>query len=204
MLLSDDPPFLFFAMNKTGSTSVETALRPYDRRWARQWLRLRYEHRHPDVIFKHARPSDVRDLLGPARWEAYFTFCFVRNPFERLVSLYHYHRQRRPDRHPLATAVDFERWLELGGSGSARRSLADFVTAPDGTQVVDFVGRFETLEDDFAEVCRCLGITAALPRSNTSSHRHYSSYYTDTARRIVEERFGRDLERFDYAFESVG
>lgn len=200
MLYSTEPPFLFFAMNKTGSTSVQAALAPYDRRVRRHALRLRYERAHDVPIFKHARPEDVRAIVGPRVWDRSYTFCFVRNPFDRLVSLYHYHRQKRSDSHPLASELDFEEWLAAGGSGSASRTLVDFVSDADGRQVVDFVGRFEDIDADFAHVCGELGIDASLPQVNASKHRHWSTYYTDRAVRIVEERFAEDLERFDYAF----
>lgn len=188
-------------MNKTGSTAIEHALADHDDRWARQLLRFRYSLGRPEVIFKHARPSDIRDIVGERLWDATFTFCFVRNPFDRLVSLYHYHQQRRADRHPLASALPFEEWLAAGGSGSAARSQVAFVTDDAGRQVVDYVGRFEHLEADFATVCDRIGIAARLDRVNSSAHRHWSTYYTPRARAIVEERFAEDLRHFGYGFE---
>lgn len=200
MLLSDDPPFLFFAMNKTGSTSIEEVLRPYDRWVHRNVLRARYYLRPRDAIFRHAAPVDVRDLVARRRWERSFTFCFVRNPFDRLVSIYHFHRQGGQKRHPLASEVGFEEWLERGGTGSAGRSQAAFVSDRNGSCVLDFVGRFESIERDVERVLDTLGIEGHLPRRNPSQHRHYTEYYSDRARAIVERRFRDDLERFGYAF----
>ncbi len=40
-----------------------------------------------------------------------------------------------------------------------------------------------------------------LPKKNVTVHDHYSTYYTDNARALIEQRLGADLERFGYRFE---
>jgi hypothetical protein len=72
----------------------------------------------------------------------------------------------------------------------------------DGRVLVDFVGRFERLEADFAEVCRRLGRTAELPHLKKSSEGSGSrALYDRESAAIVEEVFAEDLERFGYRFE---
>ncbi len=66
----------------------------------------------------------------------------------------------------------------------------------------DFVGRFETLESDFARVCAGLGIRAALPRKNTSEHGTYAGYYDAWGRDFVARRYADDIDQFGYAFEA--
>ena len=201
MVVSHSKKFLFFAFNKTGSSSIEGALRPYESTAAHNWLRLRYTLEHNPVIFKHVRPLEIQRLMNRSKWDAYFKFCFVRNPFERLVSLYSYHRQGVPETHPLATKLTFEDWISAGGSGSAQRLMSEFVCDDAGKVIVDFIGRYEDLQSSFQTVCDRLDIEDRLPHLNRSRHAHYSTYYTDRARREVEQRFARDLEMFDYSFE---
>jgi len=74
------------------------------------------------------------------------------------------------------------------------------VTGDGGEVIVDFVGRYERLQADLDEVGGRLGIPAALPHLNRSSHRDYREYYTDETRDIVAARFARDLAQFDYRF----
>lgn len=88
-----------------------------------------------------------------------------------------------------------------GGSGSTVRLMSEFICDEEGREIFDFVGRFETLDADFAAVCERLGLSARLPHNNVSAHRHYSVYYSDAARVAVEEMLGADLERFGYRFE---
>jgi len=201
MLISTRPPFVFCAFNKTGSTSIESALEPYNSKWRRWLLRRRYARLGQPVVFKHARPLVFRSLLGEKTWDRSFTFCFVRNPFARVVSEYYYQRQTIPDIHPLASQVGFEEWILAGGAGSFRRLMSEFVCDDEGRQILDFVGRFENLAEDFAEVCRRLGVNVSLPCLNPTRHAHYSEYYSDVARAEVERRFGPDLEMFGYSFE---
>ena len=40
-----------------------------------------------------------------------------------------------------------------------------------------------------------------LPHVNRSSHRHYSSFYSEPTRQLVAERHARDIETFGYTFE---
>jgi chondroitin 4-sulfotransferase 11 len=80
----------------------------------------------------------------------------------------------------------------------------DYISDRSGNLLVDFVGRFETFQNDLLEVSNRLGIDLkSVPHDNRSPHRHYSSHYTPETRRIVGERFKRDIEYFDYEFEDI-
>ena len=84
-----------------------------------------------------------------------------------------------------------------GGSGAGARKAR-----------VDFVGRYENLEQDFAEVARRIGLPSSLvlPRLQAvsrpaGSRDSYRAYYTEETRRVVGDRFGNDVELFQYRFE---
>jgi hypothetical protein len=77
----------------------------------------------------------------------------------------------------------------------------DYLTDENGNLLVDFIGRFESVEDDF----RRMSERAKLPeiqlqKINVTSHRDYRKYYTPASREIVEQRYKRDLEYFGYEF----
>ena len=69
-----------------------------------------------------------------------------------------------------------------------------------GEVLVDFVGRFESLADDFAAVCAELGTRAPLPHLKPSSRGAYQDYFTDETRGIVGSYYAEDVERFGYTF----
>jgi hypothetical protein len=70
---------------------------------------------------------------------------------------------------------------------------------------VDFVGRFESLEDDLKHALRQVGLSfdQALPRAKTTfrkSSKPYRDYYDDDTREIVGDWYTREIEFLDYAF----
>jgi hypothetical protein len=69
-----------------------------------------------------------------------------------------------------------------------------------GVELLDFVGRYERMEEDFASACRRIGIGVALPHVNRTEHAHYRDYYTAETKSIVSSAFARDIEQFGCAF----
>jgi hypothetical protein len=67
--------------------------------------------------------------------------------------------------------------------------------------IVDYVGRYETLEADFDEIMGHLGLDLHLPHLNTTGHRDYRSYFSDETRERVAELWAIDVENFGYSFD---
>jgi hypothetical protein len=74
----------------------------------------------------------------------------------------------------------------------------------DGKVIVDYVGHYETLESDFAEIVRHLGTDVRLPHLNSTGHRDYRSYYSDETRERVGDLWAIDVENFGYSFDLAG
>ena len=71
----------------------------------------------------------------------------------------------------------------------------------EGKLLVDFVGRFETLDRDYAKICARLGLPATkLPHYRKSAHRDYTHYYDERARDIIAARYRNDIAAFGYEF----
>lgn len=130
------------------------------------------------------------DQLGH-EFNSYFVFGFVRNPWDRIVSIYHGRQQRLHDRLPpfdvfvrKINAAPQAYWFKHNGKIRAH-----------------FIGRFEHLERDFNQVCRATGIgEVPLPHMNKSIHRHYKDYYTPELQSIVSQKYHEDIETFGYTF----
>jgi len=153
----------------------------------------------------------------------YFKFTIVRNPWDKVVSFYHYHKKRKWELFPwtLDNEPDFNTFIQRlfvddggalavdvfrGRSGESTHHLRlsnslDWISDEDGNVLVDFIGRVENLQLDFNEICDRIGIKRRqLSHVNRSPHKPYHEYYNDISKDIVAERFQKDIDFFDYRF----
>ena len=156
-----------------------------------------------------------------SEYDTVFKFAFVRHPWDRLVSWYSMimasandpkHRQVLENRlwqYVLANATSFEEFLhnctatidDVDGKKSLLFNQLDYITDATESVIVDFVGRYETLEDDAARLFSEIGVPPrALPRLNESARADYRSYHTAETKRLIATRFARDIDAFGYRF----
>jgi hypothetical protein len=84
---------------------------------------------------------------------------------------------------------------------------SDYVIDLHGTVCVDFIGRYEQLERDFASVCERIGFAAVrLPHRRRASDRErdYRRYYDDATQELVGRHFAADIEMLGYGFDPPG
>jgi hypothetical protein len=150
-----------------------------------------------------ARSKKRRMAIGRRKFETYFKFGFVRNPWDRVVSLYE--RTEPLQMKDKMTFEEFVDWIEFSSStcihSSPHRYQLDWFVDGSGTLLTDFIGRFETLESDWTKVAQRLGLTEALPhkRANPRS-RPYTDYYTARTREVIASKFKVDIDYFGYEF----
>jgi sulfotransferase famil protein len=212
MLISFSHKFLFVHVWKVAGTSIRESLRPFahDPRStpANKILRaLRLPWTWPTLKSKvfdpHIPARGLRDQLPRGVFQGFFKFGFVRNPWELLISRYHYIVQN--PRHPLHTFVKslgFPAYLEWLAQHD-KRQQKDFLVDEHGQLLVNFVGRFERIDADFREICQRLGICAPLKSLNNSRHDDYRTYYDRRAIQLVADSFRDDIERFEYTFDQA-
>lgn len=226
MILSYTHKFIFFCNGKTGSTSVESALSPYQEGEA-------YDlSSHGLFGKKHVPPGFVKAYMPAETWNTCFKFVFVRNPWDWVVSNWKYNfevqpQQRREarslaerlrdygrgrreiyrvDYRDVLSVEDIEKlylYLKAVKVTPAEVSACQYpyVYDADGHQLVDFVGRFESLEEDFGTVSRQLSLNLSLPKLNTSARGQYRKYFTESSRDAVAELWAEDIELFGYKFD---
>jgi hypothetical protein len=204
--------FIFVHIPKCAGSSVRKAFRNAGVQLDLEGLALP-EHRIRYGITEnwlhHMPASELKRVLPEQFWAQSFKFAFVRNPWDRLVSKYHFNRrmrsinpqfsQRRPEwTAALDQSSNFDEWIRLGIDYV--RPMMGFVIDEKGHLLVDFVGRHENLQHDFGHICQRLGIHAALPHEMKSEHKHYRDYYTTETREIVQRQFAKEIDFFKYAF----
>ena len=198
------------------------------------------------VFFSDALGFQIYDVKSPhknnflkikkedvlSKYSNYFKFCFVRNPWDRLVSCYLNRAKffkENQDRFGKDIYEGLLNYRNLWGGyrfksdmsfpdfvreiGKIPDELSDphfrsqhaFITDKKGKMLVDFTGKFENLEKDLEKICSKIGIKdAVLPHLKKSSLRsHYSGYYTEKEIETVRKRYKKDIEAFGYKFENV-
>ena len=207
MLISYHKKFLFVHIFKTAGTSITDSLarfcyRPDSTRpsnwmafFSTNWTKI---HRKP--IKKHATATEIRDSLDREIFNSVFKFTFVRNPWDWQVSLYHYILEN-PENH------GYEETMKMGSFRNfvfSREKLSFTQTSclvdESGNLLVDFVGKFENLDQDFQSICRKVGIAACLPHINKTKRTRYQGYYDAETRDLTARLYAEDIERFGYTF----
>jgi hypothetical protein len=214
MLISHRHRFIFIHVDKAAGSSLQDALAPFADNGAvsrvRKRLMLlgpvnRISGLHRFVQFsQHAAAEEVRRCLPAAQYSAYFKFGFVRNPWDRLVSRYHYLKRNTSHRHSrLVNAMsgfpEYVRW-EMDRNMRLTHQHA-YLCDKEGRLIVDFVGRFENLRDDFVRATEKIGITTSLPHLNATESKDYRKFYTPELRDTVADFYKRDIELFGYDFD---
>jgi len=168
--------------------------------------------RIPKLSLAEARSTLYKD---------YFHFTFVRNPYDRLLSCY-IDKVYETALYNTITNGEFDSFLrQYGKLGWKKMAFGDFVQfvtrVPDrhcnkhfmpqhyllNLDLLDFIGHFENLNQDFLYVKKQIGVsddTPQLQKLNASRHGPYQSYYNDKLRKMVARKYARDLEIFNYGF----
>ena len=215
MIVSHEHGFVFMKTRKTAGTSVEIALSrvcgdddvitPVTA--DDEVLRRAHGGRGPQHFesppnlerkaFNHMPVSMVRRMLGRKKFETYFSFAIERNPWDAVVSLYHW-RFRDSEPGSFADYVASEA-VETFATKNQR------IYRLKGDVAVDRVLRYESLADELATVWSELGLPGRpdLPHAKGGTRPHgpsYRSYYDDASRQRVADLFAAPIAELGYEF----
>ena len=216
MIVSPNKKFVFVHNPKTAGTSIEQVLEPYSNYYNRSVLEIlrfrlnkygilknwKYMHYH-----KHLRADEALEFISRESWNSMFTFGFVRNPFDRQVSIYLYKKRTNTvmSHDLIAKLKDFKAYVHaLVNEPELQRNRyvyqKNYFTDNNNNQIVNFVGKYENLSKDIDKISKAIGIKIDLPWELKSNRMHYREYYDEETRKIMEEYVKPDLDAYDYDF----
>ena len=152
---------------------------------------------------QHVPLKSVRTCFSK-EWENYLKFCVVRNPWDQVVSAYHW--QVHTHSHFKLNKPSFSEWFEVNFQNEPfhyRKLLdASLFYRIDGKLAVDYVVKYENLQNDLSFVCNKIGLDwdGWLPnkKGTIRKNRDYRGWYDKTMRRCVAEAYQQDIEEFGY------
>ncbi|WP_257933238.1 sulfotransferase [Campylobacter lari] len=190
---------IFIHVPKVAGSSIERVIYQTDR-----WL------------VGHVKASDYVKL-DRDKFESYFSFGFVRNPYDRMVSAYHYLRRGGGNlvdetwaKENIYKYNSFEEFvLNLQNNDERIKILSWMHFVPqykylcdnDKNILVNFIGKFEKLDEDFKKILNILKRKDNLVHVNKSQHGDYKDYYNYKTHKIIREIYKNDFEIFDYDLE---
>lgn len=165
-----------------------------------------------DASTKHLIASTAKKIYEPY-WNHYFKFSFVRNPWDRMVSLKRFGNFYGINfkNNKIDMSNYFKKFPQIEVDPKSKVHNDKFHPIANAVYLnilnvdLDFIGRFENINEDFEFVCECIGAsTSLLPLKNDtahqSQHKHYTEYYDDETREIVSEKYAKDIKYFGYKF----
>lgn len=146
----------------------------------------------------HARACDVQKFLGRKVCSQMNSFTVVRDPWERLVSRYHYQRhilRRNLPQHLQGTFEDFVVWACKHRPSTQFERLSD----SQGKILVKEVLKFENLGKDFESYSfQTLGEACKLPVLNSSPTSFDGVKFSQLAVSNVQAAYKEDFLAFGY------
>jgi len=156
-------------------------------------------------IWKHSTLADIDGLVARDFVDGAFCAALVRNPWDRVVSYYHWLRDQSFD-HPavhLARAVSFAEFVRAEATQAALRAApyGSYLRGRDGREREALFIRLEHFEADAAPLWAHLGFALELPRFNASRRAAgHRGYYDEQTAKLVESVCAEDIARFGYGF----
>ncbi|HID0753319.1 TPA: sulfotransferase family 2 domain-containing protein [Campylobacter jejuni] len=190
---------IFIHVPKVAGTSIERVVFETDK-----WL------------VGHVRALDYINQ-DKNKFESYFSFAFVRNPFDRMVSAFHYLKKGGGNDYDKNWADEnlknfdtFEQFvLALKNKNIKDKILSwqhftpqyKFICDENKNILVNFIGKLENINNDFKIVKNELNFDRKLIHSNSSKHEIFSNYYNEKTYNIIAELYKEDFALFDYDLE---
>ena len=216
MIISRGRRFIFVHIPKTGGTALGLALEARakkddiliaDTPKARARRGRLQGVKSAGRLWKHSSLADIRGLASDAEIASFFTLTLVRNPWDRLVSYYHWLRGQS-FAHPavgLAKLHGFSGFINHAQTRTALRlwPYAAYMRDASGSERASLYARLEHLDSDLAPFEAHLGFRLTpLPIANPSERaRDWRGFYSDRDAALVAEICAEDIARFSYRFD---
>lgn len=209
MILSHRKKFIFIHNYKVAGTSVRNALKPFNNRTFMassigdkiKFLTGDYPKVYSQDFNHHVSAPELQTQISPEIFNSYYKFGFTRNPWDWQVSLYKFMLKKEDHRqHDLIKSMSsFDEYIDWRVHNDLKLQKRFFYVGDDN--LMNYIGKMEDLDDDFAKICSNIDVKSELPRLNASRTKSDSflNYYSQKSIDMVTEAFQEDIELFGYS-----
>lgn len=212
--------FVFIHITKAAGTSVTNLLKQYSdppilsSKLVRNGVHIIGHHLGVDlmqytgrfILPLHSTATMLLSRYPNLNFHDFYRFAIVRNPWDRLVSLYSFSRlPRKRYTHPLqyeqGCQLSFSEFAEQVCKNSPMNQVDYLFQDPVGNLEMDYIAKTERLDSDIKIILNTIGLpNAEVQHLNSTNHHHYISYYNDETQKLVASAFARDIELLNYEF----
>ncbi|RDW16409.1 chondroitin 4-O-sulfotransferase [Oceanobacillus arenosus] len=213
MIISHKYKFIFLKSKKTAGTSIEislsrycgeddiiTPIAPED-----EEIRARFgikpqnymdENNKKPKFFNHYGAKKIANTIGKDIWSSYYKFSFDRNPWDKVISHYYFKSGKS------TSDISFDKYLNLNKFKDAYNYPIYTIK---NNVVVDFLGKYENLDEDLSKVCQKIGLPfdGWLPKAKGNfrkDRQHYRTHYNKDQKELVRQYFKKEIDLLGYEF----
>lgn len=204
MIISHEKKFVFVHVPKTAGTSITHTLKNYASYSVSSEYKIAGKRILHKSLKKHAHAKEIRKYMKKDQWREYFKFAFVRNPWDLFVSLYFWLKNHSPHSKIRQKNILFKQFITNFYHNQDKAVLMGQGQKPfifDARKcLVDYVGKYETLESDVGAISSRLGVSLSLPHIFKTDHKKYKKYYNSRTHDMIAKVCAEDIRIFNYSF----
>ena len=145
---------------------------------------------------KHLKASEIFNSINKNIWESYFKFTLVRNPWDRVISIFNMPAFGDINSLSGKSLIYFLNHYQPKPHEAGIQCMY-YIDRDD----LDFICKFENRQQDINFIFKKTGLlNAQNMHDRKTNHKHYTEYYNDESREFVREKYAKDIEYFGYKF----
>jgi len=178
----DPDRLLFIHIPKTGGISIRKVLEPY--LFSSRWDNI------------HLTATDFISRFGRDVYNRLHKFTVVRNPYDRIVSYYHFLRVDKYHKTHIARSISLSAFIGWACEGYI--PAQHYHISHNGQVRVDTILKFENLAQDWRDFAEMFSIDTELPHLNAVKHKDWRELLSERDMTKVRKSFEIDFRMFEY------